>query len=74
MPTRHVDPHADEHLEDVAKALLKARKVVVVTGAGISTNSCIPVGTRTALPHSASLGPNWLTFDRTFAPRMASTR
>ncbi|GJN76365.1 hypothetical protein PLICBS_010478 [Purpureocillium lilacinum] len=42
MPTRHVDPHADEHLEDVAKALLKARKVVVVTGAGISTNSGIP--------------------------------
>ncbi|UNI15882.1 Hercynylcysteine S-oxide lyase [Purpureocillium takamizusanense] len=42
MPTQHVDPDADEHLEGVAKALLKARKVVVVTGAGISTNSGIP--------------------------------
>lgn len=43
MPTLRVDPSADEELQDVANALLKARKVVVITGAGISTNSGIPV-------------------------------
>ncbi|QPG96644.1 hypothetical protein C2857_004862 [Epichloe festucae Fl1] len=42
MPTQHVEPQAKERLGDVAEALLKARKVVVVTGAGISTNSGIP--------------------------------
>ncbi|KAG6019509.1 hypothetical protein E4U40_006965, partial [Claviceps sp. LM458 group G5] len=42
MPTQHVAPEADEQLGQVAKAMLKARKVVVVTGAGISTNSGIP--------------------------------
>ncbi|KAK2592358.1 NAD-dependent deacetylase hst3 [Conoideocrella luteorostrata] len=42
MPTQHVVPDAIQHLGDVANALLKARKVVVVTGAGISTNSGIP--------------------------------
>ncbi|EFY99487.1 Sir2 family protein [Metarhizium robertsii ARSEF 23] len=42
MPTQHVKPGTEEHLGDVANALLKARKVVVVTGAGISTNSGIP--------------------------------
>lgn len=43
MPTQHVEPETDEHLRDVANALLKAKKVVVITGAGISTNSGIPV-------------------------------
>ncbi|KAK7224564.1 hypothetical protein V2G26_012567 [Clonostachys chloroleuca] len=42
MPTQHVDPSSDELLQTVANTLLKARKVVVVTGAGISTNSGIP--------------------------------
>ncbi|TWU72171.1 hypothetical protein ED733_000354 [Metarhizium rileyi] len=42
MPTQHVEPDAEEYLRDVANALLKARKVVVITGAGISTNSGIP--------------------------------
>ncbi|KAG5960809.1 hypothetical protein E4U58_004515 [Claviceps cyperi] len=42
MPTQHIAPEADEQLGQVAKAMLKARKVVVVTGAGISTNSGIP--------------------------------
>ncbi|KHN95050.1 SIR2 superfamily [Metarhizium album ARSEF 1941] len=45
MPTQHVKPGTEEHLRDVANALVKARKVVVVTGAGISTNSGIPVRT-----------------------------
>ncbi|KAM0261418.1 hypothetical protein ACHAQJ_002271 [Trichoderma viride] len=42
MPTQHVEPESHNLLQDVANALLKARKVVVVTGAGISTNSGIP--------------------------------
>ncbi|RSL39439.1 hypothetical protein CEP53_014053 [Fusarium sp. AF-6] len=42
MPTTHVGPESQEALQDIANGLLKARKVVVVTGAGISTNSGIP--------------------------------
>ncbi|KAL6887346.1 SIR2 superfamily [Trichoderma longibrachiatum] len=42
MPTQHVEPDSHALLQDVANSLLKARKVVVVTGAGISTNSGIP--------------------------------
>ncbi|KEZ45755.1 hypothetical protein SAPIO_CDS1554 [Scedosporium apiospermum] len=42
MPTAHVRPGDDEALQIIANALVKARKVVVVTGAGISTNSGIP--------------------------------
>ncbi|KAK7420449.1 NAD-dependent deacetylase hst3 [Neonectria magnoliae] len=42
MPTTHVQPDSHEDLQGIANALLKARKVVVVTGAGISTNSGIP--------------------------------
>lgn len=43
MPTQHIEPACAELLQDVANSLLKSRKVVVVTGAGISTNSGIPV-------------------------------
>ncbi|KAI6778053.1 uncharacterized protein J7T54_007661 [Emericellopsis cladophorae] len=42
MPTLHIEPTSQDHLQDIANAILKARKVVVVTGAGISTNSGIP--------------------------------
>ncbi|KAH8168651.1 sir2 family protein [Sarocladium implicatum] len=42
MPTQHIEPACAELLQDVANSLLKSRKVVVVTGAGISTNSGIP--------------------------------
>ncbi|KJZ78662.1 hypothetical protein HIM_02053 [Hirsutella minnesotensis 3608] len=42
MPTQHVEPQSHDLLGDISNALLKARKVVVVTGAGISTNSGIP--------------------------------
>lgn len=71
MPTQHVDSSSEEHLQDVANALLKARKVVVITGAGISTNSGIPVRAHalTAFAY-ALLTPG---FSRTSAPRMAST-
>jgi NAD-dependent SIR2 family protein deacetylase len=43
MPTQRISPDSAELLQEVADGLLKARKVVVVTGAGISTNSGIPV-------------------------------
>ncbi|KAH8681699.1 hypothetical protein BX600DRAFT_505357 [Xylariales sp. PMI_506] len=42
MPTIQVTPSASELLQNVADTLGKAKKVVVVTGAGISTNSGIP--------------------------------
>ncbi|KAL8382299.1 hypothetical protein RB595_006203 [Gaeumannomyces hyphopodioides] len=42
MPTLHVTPDGHENLQAIADALCKARKVVVITGAGISTNSGIP--------------------------------
>ncbi|KAL2259841.1 hypothetical protein VTK26DRAFT_6331 [Humicola hyalothermophila] len=42
MPTTHVQPGCDSLLQDIANSLWKARKVVVITGAGISTNSGIP--------------------------------
>ena len=43
MPTTHVRPEDGEALQIIANAIVKAKKVVVVTGAGISTNSGIPV-------------------------------
>jgi NAD-dependent histone deacetylase SIR2 len=43
MPTTHVEPGNGPLLQDIANALWKSRKVVVITGAGISTNSGIPV-------------------------------
>ncbi|RYP05261.1 hypothetical protein DL764_003922 [Monosporascus ibericus] len=42
MPTVQVTPATSDLLQDIANILGKARKVVVVTGAGISTNSGIP--------------------------------
>lgn len=44
MPTLHVQAESTDRLQDIADLLWKARKVVVITGAGISTNSGIPVG------------------------------
>ncbi|KAK4118886.1 DHS-like NAD/FAD-binding domain-containing protein [Parathielavia appendiculata] len=42
MPTTHVAPDSGSLLQDIANTLWKSRKVVVITGAGISTNSGIP--------------------------------
>ncbi|KAF4450252.1 hypothetical protein F53441_6534 [Fusarium austroafricanum] len=50
MPTTHVSPDSQDDLRDIANGLLKARKVIVVTGAGISTNSGIPVSSLIATP------------------------
>lgn len=80
MPTTHVQPDSHEELQGIANALLKARKVVVVTGAGISTNSGIPVCysvPRFPAQHfRVSQGREKIHADlrRTFAPRTASTR
>lgn len=43
MPTLHVQAGSSDDLQDIADFLWKARKIVVITGAGISTNSGIPV-------------------------------
>ncbi len=43
MPTTHVSAGSGLELQGIADILAKSRKVVVVTGAGISTNSGIPV-------------------------------
>ncbi|KAK0621811.1 hypothetical protein B0T17DRAFT_509127 [Bombardia bombarda] len=42
MPTTQVEPGSESLLQDIANSLWKSRKVVVITGAGISTNSGIP--------------------------------
>ncbi|KAK3688683.1 hypothetical protein B0T22DRAFT_380471 [Podospora appendiculata] len=42
MPTTQVGPGSEPLLQDIANSLWKSRKVVVITGAGISTNSGIP--------------------------------
>jgi accessory colonization factor AcfC len=43
MPTTNVGPGCHEQLQAIADILAKSRKIVVVTGAGISTNCGIPV-------------------------------
>lgn len=43
MPTIEVGPCADLELQQIADALGKSKKVIVITGAGISTNCGIPV-------------------------------
>jgi accessory colonization factor AcfC len=43
MPTIQVEPGSDLELQGIADIMGKSRKVIVVTGAGISTNCGIPV-------------------------------
>lgn len=43
MPTINVIPGCDLELQAIADAMANSKKVVVVTGAGISTNCGIPV-------------------------------
>ena len=43
MPIAEVGPDDCRQLQDIADALAKSKKVVVITGAGISTNIGIPV-------------------------------
>ncbi|KAI2641329.1 DHS-like NAD/FAD-binding domain-containing protein [Xylaria nigripes] len=42
MPTLQITPDAPNLLQNVADTLAKSRKMVIITGAGISTNSGIP--------------------------------
>ncbi|KAI0542568.1 DHS-like NAD/FAD-binding domain-containing protein [Xylaria digitata] len=42
MPTLQITPDAPDLLQNVADTLAKSRKIVIITGAGISTNSGIP--------------------------------
>lgn len=42
MPILEVKPTSSELLQQIANSLGKARKIVIITGAGISTNSGIP--------------------------------
>ncbi|KAI1326219.1 DHS-like NAD/FAD-binding domain-containing protein [Xylariaceae sp. FL0255] len=42
MPTLQITPESTDLLQNVADTLAKARKMVIITGAGISTNSGIP--------------------------------
>lgn len=44
MPIIKVGPRSDKDLQQIADAIGKSRKVIVFTGAGISTNCGIPVG------------------------------
>jgi hypothetical protein len=46
MPTIQITPSSTELLQNVADTLGKAKKVVMITGAGISTNSGIPVSNK----------------------------
>ncbi len=51
MPTIQVGAGSSLGLQEIADIMGKSRKVVVVTGAGISTNCGIPVsGAQTAEP------------------------
>ena len=43
MPIVTVDATSEEHLQEIASSIAKSRKIVVITGAGISTNCGIPV-------------------------------
>lgn len=43
MPTTNVSSACELQLQEIADALSKSKKVVVITGAGISTNCGIPV-------------------------------
>jgi accessory colonization factor AcfC len=67
MPTINVEPGFDQKLQEIADILAKSRKVVVITGAGISTNCGIPVSDRRSI---LAL----LTFIRIFVLKMDCTR
>ena len=43
MPIQEVGTHDTSQLKLIANALVSSRKIIVVTGAGISTNCGIPV-------------------------------
>jgi hypothetical protein len=68
MPTIQVGPRSDQELQQIADSLGRSRKVVVITGAGISTNCGIPVSTDYPV-----LRCRLLTDHRIFDQKMDST-
>lgn len=52
MPLQEVRAGDDRVLQDIADLLVKSHKIVLVTGAGISTSCGIPVGSIVALIYS----------------------
>ena len=46
MPILEITKDDNRQLQNVANALASAKKIVVITGAGISTNCGIPVSSR----------------------------
>jgi NAD-dependent SIR2 family protein deacetylase len=69
MPTINVKPGEDLLMQEVADTMGRSKKVVVVTGAGISTNCGIPVSSTQMDCYPVSL----LTSHRTFARKMGCT-
>lgn len=65
MPTITISPACEPKLQDVADFLARSRKIVVITGAGISTNCGIPVSKTYALVKSLRTD----FFYRTFAQK-----
>jgi hypothetical protein len=45
----HIKPGSEVELRKIANAVADSGKIVVVTGAGISTNAGIPVGAHVSL-------------------------
>ena len=70
MPILQVTSDSNRQLQNIANALAAAKKVVVFTGAGISTNCGIPVSSTLSYLYPSQL----ITLNRTSAQRMASTR
>lgn len=68
MTVLEVGTHDNRQLQNIANALAAAKKVVVVTGAGISTNCGIPVSH--AMNHAAQRSE--LTMVRIFGHKRAS--
>jgi hypothetical protein len=68
MPFRTSTKRSDEVLQQVAQQVTKARRVVLVTGAGISTSCGIPVSSPETNLHDSTHVDN----NRIFAPRMGS--
>jgi hypothetical protein len=71
------DVLSDRHLQKVTDVMLKAKKTIVVTGAGISCSSGIPVGQRSLLVCSffffffrslAAVSYQWLSLCEQGAP------
>lgn len=70
MPTLHVQAGSSDDLQEIADYLWKAKKIVVITGAGISTNSGIPVSVSKpslSFLHSGIADELFRTFDRRMA-------